>query len=202
MDATVVLILVLVVMAFFGASLFSISPYFVMYVLVSLMVVFQGTSRLNPTGTGRSVIFAIGSSLVFIFFGYRWFSDLTNKSKIWPPTINMCPDYLTFVPKITGSQSTTGGGCVDLLGVSNKDAGLVRTQQSELPTLNPTNTTKVFEYTSADVSAATNASSLQRICNRCQLAGVTWEGVYDGDSCIGLARWNIDQKNKDTCASS
>jgi hypothetical protein len=56
-------------------------------------------------------------------------------------------------------------------------------------TISPTNKSSVFEYTAADINAAQgNSSILQAICNRCQDAGITWEGVYDGDVCQGLNR--------------
>ena len=139
---------------------------------------------------GASTIFAIGSTLVLILFGYRWFSSQTV-SKTWPPNVNMCPDYLTFVPNVSGSSSASKGGCVDLLGVSR--GGLLQTLPSDVSSINSAMTTKLFEYTAKDVSAATGAASLQRICDRCKATGITWEGVYDGDSCTAIK--TVDAKN-------
>lgn len=178
-------------------NLADINWYLVLYVLFSLSLVIVGTNTLHSTGTGRALIYAIGSILVLVFFGFRWFSLNASASKLWPPTVNMCPDYLTFVPKITGSTSANGGGCVDLLGMTSKSAGLVKTNRSELANIRFTDSNKVFEYTAADVTAARqNTATLQLICNRCQIAGLTWEGVYDGDSCQGITRSNISQ---DSC---
>ena len=160
----------------------------VLYILLSVAIVVVGTQKLSPMGTGRAVIYAAGSLLVLLFFGLRWFS-LPSTNLSWPPTINMCPDYLTFVPKITGSKSSSGGGCVDLLGVSTKASGIRTSNPSNLTTILPTDTSKLFEFTSSDVKAAMNNSkALQAICTRCQVTGLTWEGVYDGDTCVGLNR--------------
>jgi len=158
------------------------------YTLVSLAVIIIGTQKLTPMGVGLAVIYAVGTFLLLLFFGIRWFSESGANSTNWPPTINMCPDYLTFIPTVTDSTSASGGGCVDKLGVTSRDAGLQKIENSELATLSSTNS-KLFRYTSADVNAAiNNPTELQNICNECQIKGVTWEGVYDGDACLGLNR--------------
>ena len=159
------------------------------YVVFSIILVIVGTQKLTPMGTGLAVIYAIGSVLVLVFFGIRWFSKPGTDSTNWPPTINMCPDYLTFVPNVASSRSVSGGGCVDLLGVRSKDSGLVKANPSDLASLSSSNTNKLFEYTAPDVNAALNdLNMIQAICTRCQITGLTWEGVYDGDTCIGINR--------------
>ena len=161
---------------------------FILYCIVSTIFVTYGTNKLYPFGMLRSILFAIGSILLFVFFGFRWFSSVA-RSNSWPPTINMCPDYLTFVPTISGARSASGGGCVDLLGVTTVSSGLVKSNPSELTSISPTDTSKLFEYTAADVSAAQgNPRTLQAICDRCKQTGITWEGVYDGDVCQGINR--------------
>jgi hypothetical protein len=40
------------------------------------------------------------------------------------------------------------------------------------------------------------------ICNRCQEAGVTWEGVYDGDVCVGISKHEKDKADRETCLVS
>ena len=171
-----------------GYDLSKVNWYLIGYVVLSIIVTVVGFTRLNSMGAARAVIFAIGAVLVFVYFGLRWFSNPVKQVKSWPPTINMCPDYLTFIPSISGSTSVSGGGCVDLLGVTNASSGIMKTKQSEMATLSGTNTQKVFNYTSADVKQATDQASMQAICDQCSASGITWEGVYDGSVCIGMKK--------------
>ena len=166
--------------------------YVAVYVILSIFFVVYGTNKLYATGQTRGVIFAVGVSLVLMYFGVRWFGKGSDKPKKWPPVVNMCPDYLTYVPSLPG--------CVDMLGVST-NGNMTISMPSDLPTLQISNTQRVFEYTSPDVKAATTASALQAICDRCKNAGVTWEGVYDGDSCVGISRVAADAAAQATCAS-
>ena len=172
----------------------SINWYLVFYVILSVMATVYGTFRLYEGGGGvRASVYGIGAALIFISFGYRWFSNPTEISKKWPPVINMCPDYLTHVKNVNGSlKSRNGGGCVDMLGVSRTGSLQVsmpsevvsfssKTASGTSPSAN-----KFFKYTSADVNAARSASELQPICDECKNKGITWEGVYDGDICTAI----------------
>ena len=173
---------------------------FILYLIVGILIVVYGTNYLSPFGMLRAIIYAIGSILLIIFFGFRWFSS-TQTSNSWPPTINMCPDYLTFVPTINGSKSASGGGCVDLHGVTKLGSGLAKSNPSELTTISHTDTHKLFEYTAADITAAQgNSTTIQTICNRCQVAGVTWEGIYDGDVCQALNSASLAQGQGSQCS--
>jgi hypothetical protein len=202
MDGTVLGLLILLVLSVVGTRIFNLNPYFVIYVILSILIVFQGTSKLLPTGQGRAGIFGIGTSLILFFFGYRWFSTSSTKSKSWPPTINTCPDYLTFVPNISGSISNSRGGCVDMLGVTR--GNLVKTLPSDITSGLSATSTKVFAYTSADVlaTAPTDTATTQAICDACKTAGVTWEGVYDGDTCVGIATALSNQQAQSQCAQN
>jgi hypothetical protein len=178
-------------MIILGIDTSTINWYLFGYIIFSIFFLFYGTSQVYATGQIRGVIFAIGTSLILLSFGLHWFGVQNTKVKQWPPVINTCPDYLTFVPNIASSagSSTTVPGCVDMLGVSvssNSANAFVKVFPTSIPTLDATMKSKVFTYTSADVRAATSAGSLQPICDACQSAGLTWEGVYDGDSCIGV----------------
>jgi len=173
----------------------------VLYVILSVIAVVIGSHKLYPSGMGAATIFAIGSTLVLVFFGYRWFSG-SKASKVWPPSINMCPDYLTFVPNVRAASSVSGGGCVDLLGVSR--GGLLTSSPSDVTAMpnSATASNKLFEYTAKDVSAATDAAKLQIICNRCQAAGVTWEGVFDGDSCVAINKVDATNASRAACLAN
>jgi hypothetical protein len=141
-------------------------------------------------GTARAVIYGLGATMVCIFYGYRWFaSNRVDVNKSWPPTINTCPDYLTYVAKLPGDNQY---GCVDMLGVSS-NGGLQKSLPSDIlsgSSLASTNSAKVIPYSSQDVTSATSMAAVQTICNACSRAGVTWEGVWDGDVCSGISTWN------------
>jgi hypothetical protein len=181
-------------MIILGLDLSTINWSLFVYVLLSIVGLVYGTNEVYATGQARGVLFAIGTLLVLIYFGFRWFGSRIEKPKNWPPVINMCPDYLTYLPRITG--------CVDMLGVSKASGGLTITNPSETNTVLKTNTTKVFEYTSEDIRNAANADILKTICDRCQQAGLTWEGVWDGDTCVGIAKFEKDAAKKESCLIS
>lgn len=159
----------------------------VLYVISSLIAVVVGSNQLYSFGMGTATIYAIGSTLIFVLFGYRWFSKPVA-SITWPPNINMCPDYLTFVKTIAGLPN---GGCVDTLGVST--GGFSKIEPSAISSVAKTDRLKVFEYTAKDVSKATTSEALQEICTRCYNAGLTWEGVFDGDTCVAIK--TVDAKS-------
>jgi hypothetical protein len=130
-------------------------------------------------GVPTAIIYAIGVTMVLIFYGYRWFGKKTDQTPTWPPTLNTCPDYLTYVKTLPGSGS--GSGCVDMLGVS-KNGILVKVLNSELTGTSALTANKIFSATS---KLATDTTTILQLCNMCKQKGLTWEGIYDGDSCIG-----------------
>jgi hypothetical protein len=181
-------------MIFFGVDLSKINWGLILYVIASIFGMVYGVKRIYETGQVRATIFAVGGILVLVYFGFRWFGDSIVKPKRWPPVINMCPDYLTYIPRLPG--------CIDMLGVTTGSAGLVKTLPSDILTLQKSNSNKVFEYTSEHVKDAKQASDLQVICDRCHAAGVTWEGIYDGDVCVGISRKQQDNDEKESCLVS
>lgn len=171
---------------FLGVNLKTLNWPFWIYVVVSILAVISAAMKLYPMGIPRTVIVVIGMVLVTIFYAYRWFGNQADPSSTWPPTINMCPDYLTYVPKLPGTNSP---GCVDMLGVS-KNGNLRKTIPSNLSAGTALDSNKIIAVTSNDVTKATTTQQLQSICNICNRAGITWEGVYDGDVCVGIATIN------------
>jgi len=202
-----------------GINLNTVNYWYVFYVLFSVVLVAGGTFALySSANLGRTVIYAIGVSLIMLFFGMRWFGNIPSASKLWPPTINMCPDYLTYI---------SGVGCVDTLGVG----GLTKTEASDISSGTIAENKKFgvgtgnsfIAYTSASVmgtpavagvapvpavgTLGTNgyvpaiaavtaaaavpatAATVQAICDACRLKGLTWEGVWDGDTCLALSRF-------------
>lgn len=161
----------------------SINWFAIIYVILSVVATVYGSMRLYESGGGiRSTIYGIGSAVVFIFFGYRWFSGSGSEVTKWPPIINMCPDYLTYVPAVQGSKN---GGCVDMLGMRVSGGSLEMALKSDVAGVAKTSP-KVFPFTVKDVNAATTSGALQIICDQCKASGVTWEGVYDGDVCTAI----------------
>ena len=173
-----------------GVDLSTVNWYYVVYVIFSIFLVTGGVYELYPMGTARAVIYGLGATMVCIFYGYRWFaSNRLDVNKNWPPTINTCPDYLTYVANLPGDNQY---GCVDMLGVSS-NGGLQKSLPSDVlsgSSLASTNSAKVIPFSSQDVTSATSMAAVQAICNACSRAGVTWEGVWDGDVCTGISTWN------------
>ena len=168
---------------FLGFDLSTVNWALVFYVLFSIVLIAGVSTKLYPMGTPRTVIFAVGAVLVFYFFYQRWFGGkkVSNKG-VWPPHINTCPDYLTYLPTLPG---LTTGGCVDTLGVSS-NGSLTRVTDTDLSSTTQLSSTKIFPYTSA------NLSDIKVVCTACQRMGVTWEGIYDGDKCVGSSRYGED----------
>ena len=173
-------------MLLFGYDLAKLPYALLAYIILSIIGLIYGTSYINSINGVRGTVFAIGAAIVLIYTGIVWFGTSTPVVKTWPPRINTCPDYLTLAKwttaKIVGNAGSITKGCVDMLGVSTVSS----IKQTSVPAANfdPT-TSNVFEYTSADLNGATQ-TKLTQICNRCQTLGITWEGVYDGDTCVGI----------------
>lgn len=191
-------------MIILGLDLAKVNWYLFGYILASIVFLVYGTMQVYATGQIRGVIFAIGTFLVLLYFGLQWFAVQNTRVKNWPPIINTCPDFLTFVPAIpqTAGSTTKVPGCVDMLGVSTSSSFPV-VLPTTVGTLNiQSDSSKIFRYTSADVRAATTTETLQPICTACQNAGLTWEGVYDGDNCVGINKMEIKNAAAQMCLAS
>ena len=180
---------------FFGLELATVNWYFVLYILLSITIVGVGITKLFPIGTSTAIIYAIGATMVLIFYGYRWFDKNKNKESTWPPRINTCPDYLTYVKSLPG---TNNSGCVDMLGVS-KNGMLVKVTNSELSGTAALATNKTFLKTSADIIGELDPQMVKAICNLCRTKGITWEGVFDGDTCTGVATNAMAATKRNSC---
>ena len=165
---------------FLGIDLSTVNWYLVFYAVVCITFIIGGVTKLYPMGMPRTVLFAVGCTLTLYFFGQRWFGGRSKNNKgMWPPHINTCPDYLTYLPTLPGKST---GGCVDVLGVSSNN-GLQQVIDTDLISTNELPSNKVFEYTSADLS------NIKAVCDACSRAGLTWEGVYDGETCVGSSAY-------------
>lgn len=182
---------------FLGVNLNKVRWPLILYVLFSIVFLFATTMQLYPMGTTRTVIYSVGTLLVLIFYGYRWFGNGTDAdSDMWPPVINTCPDYLTYVDSLPGDNSQ---GCVDMLGVSTNGA-FKRSLPSDIiegGNLSSKQVDRVIPFTAEDVTGAADASTIQTVCNLCRRMGLTWEGIYDGDVCVGIHSAKKIQESQD-----
>ena len=164
---------------FLGVDLSTVNWSYVFYIVLSIAVIIGAVTKLYPMGTERAVIVAIGFTMVLYFYSLRWFgADPANDKNVWPPHINTCPDYLTYIPP--NQFGLSKGGCVDMIGVSTN--GSFPKITNEIEQRNTITSTKVFGGSAAPITSA-NITDVKLACNACQQAGLTWEGIYDGDTC-------------------
>ena len=164
---------------FLGINLSTVNWPYTFYIILSIALVIGAVTKLYPTGTERAIIVAIGFTMVLYFYSLRWFGGKSTKDvNLWPPHINTCPDYLTYIPP---GSIITNGGCIDLLGVSS----LTKVTDPNSPIPVSDISSKVFVHTSS------NITDIKAVCNACQQKGLTWEGIYDGDTC-GSSKYRAD----------
>ena len=163
---------------FLGIDLAKVNWPYVFYIVLSIAVVIGAVTKLYPMGMERAVIVAIGFTLVLYFYSQRWFGGKSTKDvSLWPPHINTCPDYLTYIPP---GSIIRNGGCIDLLGVSTT-GGLTKVTDPN----SPIEASKVFQHTYS------NITDIKVVCNACQQMGLTWEGIYNGDTC-GSSKYSAE----------
>jgi len=108
---------------------------------------------------------------VLVIFGLRWFgpdSQYKNTTVKWPPFINTCPDFLIETPyKNTNGSSVKA--CVDPTGVA-------------------TGSLEIYPKGGTDHKEAyfilDPAETRDALCARLKDKGLTWEGIYDGQTCF------------------
>lgn len=144
---------------------------FIVFILVSILII-GGSFYFNYT-SGRkiqAVLITVGLLAFSIFFGLRWFnrgSATTTPTKSWPPTINMCPDFLALA---TVNSEVV---CVDPIGVSQ--GGMEKW----------TNSTQTDEKYLFHLFLNKNSTErMLAICKQCADKKVTWGGVFDGTVCL------------------
>ena len=123
-----------------------------------------------------AVIASAGLTVLFVLFGIQYFTTSgeyvsSPKTMTWPPSINMCPDFLSIY--------TVGGApyCVDTAGVSTRPSELVKFNPSNpvVGTVTAANNNLFNLFTNLNDKARAEA-----IKGECLAKGVTWEGVFDG----------------------
>lgn len=160
--------------------------FFVAYILLSFVIGVGGTYQLikmaRPIG---ATLYLIGAIAVLIFFGLRWFADNRFKLGIaqtdkWPPVINLCPDFLTLYERnVNGAIEKV---CVDLIGVA--PAGGIQKLTAPEQTTGQNAEKYIFNL----YNTMSGSKRTDKLCLECKNKKVTWEGIYDGVTCVtGLA---------------
>lgn len=145
----------------------------ILYISVSIMLI-TGSVYLNFSNgkATQAIILGVGFLLLSIIFGLRWFSGVfsgTSPTGPWPPSVNVCPDYLTLT-KLNGKHV-----CVDTVGTSQQ--GMQKWKDST-----QTDPQYIFDLALDQISS----NRVKTLCDQCKTKKVTWEGVYDGDVCLNV----------------
>jgi len=160
-----------------GSLFGSISYSMIAYIFICIILGLTVPMQLMQSGRQLAALFCLVLFiLIFIFYGMRWFSSssLTNYTGSWPPIINTCPDYLLYYMR--GKQAT----CIDMLGI-NRSGGLLKPwTKGSSPQNPPADDAKYFPYI---YKAGMNPADVKKLCTLAQQAGLTWEGITNGESC-------------------
>ena len=152
--------------------------YLIIYVVVVLSICAGGTYKLYGMKQSLSaLIFFLGSSIVSIIFGMKWFNEngVFAKTPVsWPPVINTCPDYLTYYKRPI-SNNKTENTCIDTIGVSTKNfPKMVK---------NPSDETNPDYFFKLDMGITDPIKNKNELCKRAMEKGLTWDGITNGESC-------------------
>ncbi len=152
---------------------------FLVYIFLAFVIASGGAYALSSTGrTIAAIIFFVGIIAIEAYFGTRWFQgDKERKPaaadiKTWPPVINSCPDFL--------SLTTVGGVkyCVDTIGLAPA-GGIAKWSEGATFAERPDYFFQLFTDKKGE-------ERVKSICAECQAKKVTWEGVWDGATCLGV----------------
>ena len=157
----------------------------IIYVIGCILILTLGTYKIfQYYQMLGAIIFFAGALYVCIIYGIRWFNNNASSSTTtWPPVINTCPDYLTYYErKKNGKMVPT---CIDTIGVAKKN-GL-----KKFPKDGDSNSDDDCFFT----IPATNAEKCQQTIN----AGLTWEGITNGESCVINTSGTSGSSGGNTC---
>lgn len=162
--------------------------YLGIYIVVCLAIAAGGTKKLYDMNQSIcAIFFFIGVAIVCYLYGLRWFGTesaiFSNTPVKWPPIINTCPDYLTYY-KRTKADGTIQDTCIDLVGISKKCTSSALRPFPKDATTPPTDDFYYFDLTT---NGKDEASKYKDYCNKANNAGVTWEGIYNGEGCVSPA---------------
>ena len=147
----------------------------IIFIVGAILVIGGGSMYFNSNQQYIGLLIYLPLSiLIFVVYGLRWFGPdgIFNKKTIsWPPALNACPDYLTAYTIVTSQENIKG--CVDTIGVS-RNGGLALLKKGDV--ISNSNDPRFFPLNKGESRAA--------LCQRVITAGLTWEGVSDGETCF------------------
>lgn len=155
--------------------------YLGIYIILALMILFGGTFKLYGMGQIiAAILFFIGAISILIVYGIKWFAaerSIFSKTPVsWPPTINTCPDYLMYYGRVM-SDGTVQDTCIDTIGISKNGSLLVFPKGEQAPQRDE-------YYFSLVTKSADSDARKAELCQRALAAGLTWEGITNGESCV------------------
>jgi len=147
---------------------------FIFYIFISFILSVGGAFVLfSNSRTLAAILYLVGIVVIEIYFGTKWFNPngtkVTTTATTWPPALNICPDFLSLYKQPTSGKSY----CVDTVGISSS-----LTKWTTGSTITDTN---VFNL-SSDKAGTDRTTTL---CADAKRLGLTWEGVWDGTTCLG-----------------
>jgi len=124
-------------------------------------------------------IATIGMLVLFILFGIQFFGSTGNYIQQtvpmkWPPSINMCPDYLSLYKD--SSSIPTKYYCVDTVGVSPNQA---LTYYNPNTAAGPANPSVPMQF-NLHLEETDDIKRRDDIVNDCKTKSLTFEGIWDG----------------------
>jgi len=124
-------------------------------------------------------IATIGMLVLFILFGIQFFGSTGNFIQQtvpmrWPPSINMCPDYLSLYKDTTTNPITYS--CVDTVGVSPSQALRYFNPNTAAGASSPS----VPMQFSLHLDMTDDNARRDAIVSDCREKGLTFEGIWDG----------------------
>jgi hypothetical protein len=151
----------------------------VIYVIGCILILTWGTYQiLQAFQMLGAVIYFVGALYVCIIYGIRWFNNASSSGTAWPPVINTCPDYLTYYDRQVNGKVEPS--CIDTIGVSKKNRMSIFPKDGS-----STSDERCF----FSLVTTTNNKKAE-LCARANEAGLTWEGITNGESCVSNATNN------------
>ena len=148
------------------------------YIFLFLAITTIGGGSYHFFRSGSSIagsIFLIGTLILSIFYGSRWFiisGVKANSTATWPPVINVCPDFMSVVTVTPEGKTTPQKMCVDTIGI-------YKNMRKWVPGA-VANNSNTFDLSAGMTDTV---ARLKALCDQALDKGVTWEGVYTESVC-------------------
>lgn len=149
------------------------------YIVFSIFLIAGGSAQLfQMNRSSAGALYLVGSILLCVFFGMRWFkgdalkSSIVQQTSSWPPILNPCPDYMVKSTDASGNiVCTDKDGYYSLVGSSASNKMIVSAGNSSTP---------------ASIKYAPENKTIEAIQILLQQnPSLRWEGIYDGVSQSG-----------------